>query len=92
MIVRFVVPAMAAAGFGLLATSVLAAQATPPTAMQTCTQLEAQVAGVLPEAIPSMLGKATKERAEGAKLCESGQTDQGIATLERAKEDALYRG
>ena len=92
MIVRFVVPATAAAAFGLLATSVLAAQATPSTAMQTCTQLEAQVASLLPEAIPSMLRKATNERAKGAKLCESGKTDQGIATLERAREDALYRG
>jgi hypothetical protein len=92
MIMRFVVPATAAAAFGLLATSALAAQATPSTAMQTCTRMEAQVASLLPEAIPSMVGKATNERAEGAKLCDAGKTDQGIATLERAQTDALYRG
>ena len=91
MIMRCVVPLTAAAAFGLLATSALAAQ-TGPSAAQRCTQLETQVATVLPEAIPSMVQKATSEHAEGARLCSAGKTEQGIATLERALNDALYRG
>ncbi len=92
MIMRCVVPLTAAAAFGLLATSALAAQAGPSAASQRCTQLETQVATVLPEAIPSMVQKATSEHAEGARLCNAGKTEQGIATLERALNDALYRG
>ena len=95
MIMRFVVPVIAAAALGLPAASVMAAQNGAPAnsaAMQTCTQLEAQVASVLPEAIPSMMQKASDERTKGAQLCKSGKTEQGIATLERALNDALYRG
>jgi hypothetical protein len=60
--------------------------------MQSCAALDAQVTGLLPEAMSSMLGKATNEHAEGVKLCKEGKTGQGIATLERALTDALYRG
>jgi hypothetical protein len=95
MIMRFVVPVIAAAALGLPAASALAAQSganASSAAMQTCNQLEQQVANVLPEAIPTMVKQATDERAEGAKLCQSGKTEQGIATLERALNDAMYRG
>ncbi len=95
MIMRFVVLATAAAALGLSAASAFAAQTTAPAqsaAMQRCNQLEAQISNVLPEAIPSMVGKATTERARGAKLCQQGKTEQGIATLERALNDAMYRG
>jgi len=95
MIMRFVVPTIAAAALGLAAAPVLAAQSSAKAqsaAMQTCSQLEAQIANVLPEAIPSMARKATDERTEGAKLCRSGKTEQGIPLLEQALNDALYRG
>jgi hypothetical protein len=95
MITRFVVPVIATAALGLSAASASAAETNAPAqsaAMRTCTQLEAQVAGLLPEAIPSMVRKATDERAEGARLCNSGKPEQGVATLERALNDALYRG
>jgi hypothetical protein len=95
MIMRIVVPVIAAAALGLPVAWALAAQSSataPSAAMQTCHQLEQQVANVLPEAIPSMVNKATNERAKGAQLCQSGKTDQGIATLERALNDGLYRG
>ncbi len=60
--------------------------------MQQCTQLESEITTNLPEAIPSGVKKATNERDDGAKLCSSGKTDEGIAKLQQALTDVMYRG
>jgi hypothetical protein len=95
MIMRLVVSATAAAALGLSAASAFAAQSNTPAqsaAMQQCAALEAQVTSLLPEAISQMSAKARSERDQGAKLCQQGKTDEGIATLEQARTDAMYRG
>jgi hypothetical protein len=92
MMIRFVVPAEAAA-LALMITPVLAAAAAPTAAAQKqCAQLESAIDAQLPEARQTQVAKATKERQEGEQLCNSGKTDQGIATLEHALRDAMYRG
>jgi hypothetical protein len=88
MIMRFVVPAMAAAALGLLTASAFAAQAQS-AAKQSCAALESQVDRNLPMAQPGDIGKATAERAQGAKLCNSGKTEQGMAKLQQALTTAL---
>ena len=95
MIMRFVVPVLAAAAIGLPAASVLAAQSdakAQSAAIKTCRQLEGQVGNLLPEALPAMVKKVTDERSEGTRLCRSGKPEQGITLLEQALNDALYRG
>ena len=92
MMIRFVVPAGAAA-LALLVSPVLAAAAAPTAATQKqWTQLERTIDAQLPEARPSQVAKATKERQEGEQLCNSGKSEQGIATLQHALRDAMYRG
>ena len=92
MIIRFVVPAGAAA-LALMITPVLAAAAAPTTAAQKqCAQLERTIDAQISEALPSEVGKATKERQEGEQLCNSGKSQQGIATLQHALRDAMNRG
>ena len=93
MIMRFVVPATAAAL--MFAASAFAAQNSTTAqspGMQECAQLEAQINSELPGAIPSEVRKVTAERDDGAKLCNSGKTDEGIAKLEQAVSDVAYRG
>jgi hypothetical protein len=93
MIMRFVVPATAAAL--MLSVSAFAAQTSTSaqsSGMQQCTQLESQIATDLQDAIPSASRKATAERDEGMKLCNSGKTDEGIAKLQQALTDVMYRG
>jgi hypothetical protein len=94
MIMRMVVSATAAAALGLSAASVLAAGSSTQqsAAMQRCTDLQAQVTSLLPEAISQMAGKARSERDQGVKLCQQGKVEEGIATLEQALNDAMYRG
>jgi hypothetical protein len=91
MIVRFVVPAMAAAALGLSTASAFAQQ-TAQTAAQQCAALEAQIDTNMPMTMPNMIKTATAEREEGAKLCNSGKTEEGIAKLQQALADALDTG
>jgi hypothetical protein len=92
MIMRFVVPATAAAL--MFSVSAFAAQTTPAQSagMQQCTQLESQITTNLPEAIPSVSRKAAAERDDGMKLCNSGKTEEGVAKLQQALTDVMYRG
>jgi hypothetical protein len=94
MITRMVVSATAAAALGLSAASVLAAGSNTQQSadMQRCTDLQAQVTSLLPEAISQMAGKARSELDQGVKLCQQGKIEEGIATLEQARNDAMYRG
>ena len=92
MIRRFVVPATAAA-FWLFTAPAFAAQSTAPAesaAMQRCAQLESQIDANLPETEATLLGVATAERGEGAKLCDAGKTDEGIAKLQQALTDTMH--
>jgi hypothetical protein len=92
MTIRFVVPAGAAA-LALMITPVLAAAAAPTAAAQNqCAQLERTIDAQLPEALPSQVAKATKERQDGEQLCNSGKSQEGIATLQHALRDSTYRG
>ena len=92
MIRRFVVPATAAA-FWLFTAPVFAAQTTAPAqsaAMQRCAQLEAQIDANMSVAEATELPVATEERAEGAKLCDSGKADEGVAKLQQALIDTMH--
>jgi hypothetical protein len=92
MIRRFVLPATAAA-FWLFTAPAFAAQTTAPAqsaAMQRCAELESQIDANMPMAEATELQTATEERAQGAKLCDSGKTDQGIATLEQGVVDTMH--
>jgi hypothetical protein len=92
MMMRFVVPAGAAA-LALMITPLLAAAAAPTTAAQKqCAQLESTIDVQIAEARPSQVAKTTKERQDGEQLCNSGKTEQGIATLQHALRDAMDRG
>jgi hypothetical protein len=86
MVMRYVVPATAAAALGLSFASGFAGAAT---GTQQCAALEAQVDAQLPATnVPSDVREATAERDEGAKLCHSGQTEAGMAKLRQALADA----
>jgi hypothetical protein len=86
MIMRYVVPAMAAAALGL---STASAFAQAQTGTQQCAALEAQVdEHIASRMVPSLVRTAQDLRAEGGKLCASGQTEAGIAKLQQALADA----
>ena len=92
MPIRAVVPAGAVA-LALMISPVLAAAPAPTTAAQNqCAQLERTIDAQMPEARPTQVAKATKERQDGEQLCNSGKTQEGIATLQHALRDAMYRG
>jgi hypothetical protein len=95
MIKRLVVPAGAAA-LALTITPVLAAgtstTARTTTAQTQCAQLERTIDAQMPDALPGQVAKSTKERQEGAQLCNSGKTEEGVTMLQRALTDAMYRG
>jgi hypothetical protein len=78
---------MAAAALGLSTASAFAQ--AQPAAPPTCAGLEAQVDRNLPMAQPTDVAAATAQRAEGAKLCDSGKTQEGIAKLQQALTTAL---
>ena len=46
----------------------------------------------MPDALPSQVAKSAKERQEGAQLCNSGKTAEGVTMLQRALTDTMYRG
>ena len=92
MIRRIVVPATAAA-FWLFTAPAFAAQATAPAqsaAMQRCAELESEIDAAMPVAEATELASATEERAQGAKLCNSGKADQGIATLQQGLVNSMH--
>jgi hypothetical protein len=94
MIKRFVVPAGAAA-LALTITPVLAAGTSPQprtTAQTQCAQLERTIDAQMAEALSGQVAKATKERQEGAQLCNSGKPEQGVSMLQRALADTMNRG
>jgi hypothetical protein len=95
MIKRFVVP-VGTVALALTITPVLAAGASPQarttTAQTQCAQLERTIDAQMAEALPGQVAKATKERQEGAQLCNSGKPEQGVSMLQHALADAMNRG
>ena len=95
MMMRFVVPAGAAA-LALMTTPVLAAGAPTPAQMSAaqkqCAQLESAIDAQMAEATSAQVAKTTKERQEGERLCNSGKPEEGVAMLQHALRDAMYRG